>query len=237
MIRVLLSAPAASLSARLMIRPAVRLAGSEPAGRDGLALASWAWVARERIVEVTEPGASAARFSLRTVWTQNLQTPLRRFLRTETGSAVVLLAATLAALAWANIDPSGYAATWRTELVIRSGTIGLADSWQGWVNSGLMAFFFLVAGLEARREFDMGELRERRRLALPLVVALGGMVVPIAIYLAINAGRSSASGWGAAMSTDTAFALGALALAGRACRTGCAPTCSRSRSSMTWRGS
>ncbi len=163
---------------------------------------------------MTEPGASAARFSLGTVWTQNLQTPLRRFLRTETGSAVVLLAATLAALAWANIDPSGYATTWRTELVIRSGMIGLADSWQGWVNSGLMAFFFLVAGLEARREFDMGELRERRRLALPLAVALGGMVVPIAIYLAINAGRSSASGWGAAMSTDTAFALGALALAG-----------------------
>jgi len=163
---------------------------------------------------VTEPGASAARFSLGTVWTQNLQTPLRRFLRTETGSAVVLLAATLAALAWANIDPSGYTTIWRTELVIRSGTIGLADSWQGWVNSGLMAFFFLVAGLEARREFDMGELRERRRLALPLAVALGGMVVPIAIYLAINAGRSSASGWGAAMSTDTAFALGALALAG-----------------------
>ncbi len=164
---------------------------------------------------MTEPGASAARFSPRTVWTQNLQTPLRRFLRTETGSAAVLLAATLAALAWASIDPSGYVAAWHTELVIRSGTIGLADSWQGWVNSGLMAFFFLVAGLEARREFDMGELRERRRLALPLVVALGGMVVPVAIYLAINAGRSSASGWGAAVSTDTAFALGALALAGR----------------------
>ena len=163
---------------------------------------------------MTEPGTSASPFSLRTVWTQNLQTPLRQFLRTETGSAAVLLAATVAALAWANIDPSGYAATWHTELVIRSGTRGLADSWQGWVNSGLMAFFFLVAGLEARREFDMGELRERRRLALPLVVALGGMVVPIAIYLAINFGRSSAPGWGAAMSTDTAFALGALALAG-----------------------
>ena len=163
---------------------------------------------------MTEPGTSASPFSLRTVWTQNLQTPLRQFLRTETGSAAVLLAATVAALAWANIDPSGYAATWHTELVIRSGTRGLADSWQGWVNSGLMAFFFLVAGLEARREFDMGELRQRRRLALPLVVALGGMVVPIAIYLAINFGRSSAPGWGAAMSTDTAFALGALALAG-----------------------
>ena len=164
---------------------------------------------------MTEPGDSASPFSLRTVWTQNLTTPLRQFLRTETGSAAVLLAATLAALAWANIDPSGYAATWHTELVIQSGTKGLADSWQGWVNSGLMAFFFLVAGLEARREFDMGELRERRRLTLPLVVALGGMVVPVAIYLAVNFGRSSAPGWGVAMSTDTAFALGVLALAGR----------------------
>ena len=168
---------------------------------------------------------------------QNLQTPLRRFLRTETGGAAVLLAATLAALAWANVDPAGYAATWHAVLVIRSGRWELADSWQGWVNSGLMSFFFLVAGLEARREFDMGELRERRRLALPVVVALGGMVVPVAIYLAVNAGRPSASGWGAAMATDTAFALGVLALAGQVSRTGCAPTCSRSRSPTTWRAS
>jgi Na+/H+ antiporter NhaA len=163
---------------------------------------------------MTESGASVSQFSLRTVWARRLETPLRRFLRTETGSAAVLLAATLAALAWANIDPGGYATTWHTVLVIRSGTAALADSWQGWVNSGLMAFFFLVAGLEARREFDLGELRERRRVALPLVVALGGMIVPIAIYLAINAGRSSAAGWGTAMSTDTAFALGVLALVG-----------------------
>jgi Na+/H+ antiporter NhaA len=183
---------------------------------------------------VTEPGASASQFSPRTVWARRLETPLRRFLRTETGSAAVLLAATLAALAWANIDPAGYAATWHTVLLIRSGTVGLADSWQGWVNSGLMAFFFLVAGLEARREFDLGELRERRRVALPLVVALGGMIVPIAIYLAINAGRSSAAGWGTAMSTDTAFALGVLALVAP---TGCALICSRSRSPMTSRGS
>src|SRR6266568_7829768 len=163
---------------------------------------------------VTGSAAPALPFSLRTVWARSRETPLRRFLRTETGSAAVLLAATLAALAWANIDSSGYAATWHTVLVIRSGTRALADTWQGWVNSGLMAFFFLVAGLEARREFDMGELRERRRLALPVVVALGGMVVPVAIYLAINFGRSSAAGWGTAMSTDTAFALGVLALLG-----------------------
>jgi Na+/H+ antiporter NhaA len=75
-----------------------------------------------------------------------------------------------------------------------------------------MTFFFFVVGLEARREFDVGELRDRRRLALPVLAGIGGMIVPIAIYLAINAGDSSVDGWGAAMSTDTAFALGVLAL-------------------------
>src|SRR5262245_33632123 len=78
-----------------------------------------------------------------------------------------------------------------------------------------MTFFFFVVGLEARREFDMGELRDRRRLTLPLVAGVCGILVPIAIYLTANAGRSSAHGWGAAMSTDTAFALGMLALVGR----------------------
>src|SRR3954452_1335779 len=77
-----------------------------------------------------------------------------------------------------------------------------------------MTFFFLVVGLEVRREFDIGELRERRRLALPVAAGLGGMLLPIAIFLAINASDSSAQGWGVAMSTDTAFALGMLALVG-----------------------
>jgi Na+/H+ antiporter NhaA len=154
------------------------------------------------------------RFSAGTAWARSRQTPLRRYLRTETGSAAVLLAATLAALAWANIDQTGYAATWATQLSIKVGLAGLVASLHEWVNAGLMAFFFLVAGLEARREFDMGELRDRRRLALPVLVGLGGMVVPIGIYLALNAGRASASGWGTAMSTDTAFALGMLALVG-----------------------
>jgi Na+/H+ antiporter NhaA len=164
---------------------------------------------------VTESDSSTSLFSLRTAWARSLETPLRRFVRTEAGSSAVLLAAALAALAWANIDSSGYTAAWQTDLSIRVGATGLADTLHGWVNSGLMAFFFLVIGLEARREFDMGELRERRRLALPLLVGLGGMIVPIAIYLAVNTGRSSASGWGTAMSTDTAFALGLLALVGR----------------------
>jgi Na+/H+ antiporter NhaA len=163
---------------------------------------------------MSDSGHLAPRFSLRTAWERSSQTPLRRFLRTETGSAAVLLAATLAALGWANADPSGYAATWGTALSIKLGSAGVSADLHEWVNSGLMAFFFMVAGLEARREFDMGELRERRRLALPLVVGLGGMAVPIGIYLAFNVGRASAGGWGAAMSTDTAFALGMLALAG-----------------------
>jgi Na+/H+ antiporter NhaA len=81
-----------------------------------------------------------------------------------------------------------------------------------WVNEGLMTFFFLVVGLEAKRELDMGELRDRRRIALPVVAAAGGMALPVAIYLAFNAGGAGAHGWGAAMSTDTAFALGVLAL-------------------------
>jgi Na+/H+ antiporter NhaA len=152
-------------------------------------------------------------FAGATAWARNL-TPLRQFLRTETGSAAVLLAATIAALAWVNIDAWSYNTLWSTRLSITLGNSGISQDLHGWVNSGLMTFFFLVVAVEARREFDMGELRQRSRLALPLLAGVGGMIVPIAIYLALNAGRPSAHGWGTAMSTDTAFALGALALVG-----------------------
>jgi Na+/H+ antiporter NhaA len=104
---------------------------------------------------------------------------------------------------------------WHTRLSIRIGSGGVSQDVRQWVNTGLMTFFFFVVGLEARREFDMGELRQRRRVTLPVLAGLGGMLVPVAIYLAINAGKPSAHGWGVAMSTDTAFALGMLALAGR----------------------
>jgi Na+/H+ antiporter NhaA len=163
---------------------------------------------------MTESEPEARSFSLSTAWDWSQQTPLRQFLRTETGSAALLLAATIGALIWANVDQSSYESCWGTELSVHLGTHGLAADLQEWINSGLMAFFFLVAGLEARREFDMGELRERQRLALPVLIGLGGMIVPIGIYLAFNAGRPTAAGWGTAMSTDTAFALGILALVG-----------------------
>jgi Na+/H+ antiporter NhaA len=121
----------------------------------------------------------------------------------------------LVALAWANIDQGSYESVWTTRLSVRLGGAGVALDLRGWVNEGLMALFFFVVGLEARREFDLGELRERRRILLPAVAALGGMAVPVAIYLAFNAGHPSADGWGAAMSTDTAFALGVLAVTAR----------------------
>jgi Na+/H+ antiporter NhaA len=154
-------------------------------------------------------------WSGRTAWARRMETPLRTFLRTETGSALVLAGATVIALIWANASISGYDKVWATRLSVQVGGSGVTLDLRGFVNSGLMAFFFLVAGLEARREFDMGELRVRSRLALPFVAGLGGMVLPISIYLIANAGRPSEHGWGMAMSTDTAFALGALALVGR----------------------
>ncbi len=153
-------------------------------------------------------------FSGRTAWARSLETPLREFLRTETGGAAVLLAAAVAALAWVNVDASSYQSLWKTRLSIDLGGAGVALDLRHWANSGLMTFFFFVVGLAARREFDLGELRERRRFALPLLAGIGGMAVAIAIYLAFNAGRPSAHGWGIAMSTDTAFALGLLALVG-----------------------
>jgi Na+/H+ antiporter NhaA len=167
-----------------------------------------------KLAAMADTDVSSAPFSGRTAWTRNLQTPLRSFLQTETGSAMVLLTAVVAALIWANVDQTSYERVWSTTLSIRIGSYSISQDLQAWINSGLMAFFFFVIGLEARREFDLGELRERRRVALPLLAGLGGMVMPVVIYLAINAGHDSTHGWGTAMSTDTAFALGLLALVG-----------------------
>jgi Na+/H+ antiporter NhaA len=166
------------------------------------------------VTDAAQAGGPTARFTGRTAWARSIQTPLRAFLRTETGGAAVLLVAAAAALVWVNADAHSYDSVWSTRLSIDIGGSGVSLTLRGWVNSGLMTFFFFVVGLEARREFDLGELRERRRFVLPLLAGVGGMMIAIAIYLAFNAGRSSAHGWGTAMSTDTAFALGLLALVG-----------------------
>ena len=157
--------------------------------------------------------AQATPYVRRTAWARSLAAPVRDFLSTETGSAVVVLTAAVVALVWANSPLShSYESLWTTRLSIRLGGGEISADLRHWVNEGLMTFFFLVVGLEAKRELDTGELRERRRLAIPALAAIGGMIVPIAIYLAFNAGGAGAGGWGAAMSTDTAFALGVIAL-------------------------
>ena len=157
--------------------------------------------------------ARSGAFAGRTAWARNLAAPVRDFLSAETGGAVVLLAAVAVALLWANSPWSdSYESLWTTRLSITLGNGGVSLDLRHWINEGLMTLFFLVVGLEAKRELDTGELRERQRLAIPVAAALGGMALPVAIYLAINAGGSGAHGWGAAMSTDTALALGVVSL-------------------------
>src|SRR5919198_614688 len=143
-------------------------------------------------------GQEAARFTARTAWARSLQTPLREFLRTETGGAAVLLAAAAVALVWVNLDARSYNSLWSTRLSIDLGGSGVALDLREWVNSGLMTFFFFVVGLEARREFDLGELRERRRFALPILAGMGGVAASVAIYLGFHASRPSAHWLGAA---------------------------------------
>src|SRR5688572_6910119 len=161
--------------------------------------------------ELEQPLRPTGWFSERSAWVGRL-TPLRRFVRTETGGAAVLVAAVLAALAWANAG-SSYQEVWETPVALTFGDDGIRLSLREWVNSGLMTFFFLVTGLEARRELDLGELRERLRLVLPLLAAVGGMAASVAIYLAFNLGGPSAAGWGIALSSDAALGLGLLAVA------------------------
>lgn len=144
-----------------------------------------------------------------------LSAPLRRYLTTEAGSASLLLAATLLALAWANSPWSdSYEALFSTEISLAVGDWTLSMDLEYWINNGLMALFFFVIGLEVRREFSVGELTERRRAAVPVVAALGGLLVPALIYLAVVPAGEAARGWGVVIGTDTAFMLGALAVVG-----------------------
>ena len=157
--------------------------------------------------------AARTVFGGRTAWARSMAAPVRDFLATETGGAAVALVATVVALIWANSPWShSYESVWTTTLSVQIGHAGISTDLRHWVNEGLMTLFFLVVGLEAKRQLDLGELRERRRLAIPVMAALLGIAVPICIYLAVNAGGRGSGGWGAAMSTDTAFALAGLAL-------------------------
>ncbi|XVQ14893.1 Na+/H+ antiporter NhaA [Spirillospora sp. CA-255316] len=154
----------------------------------------------------------------RSVAMRGLPEGARAFLKTETGSTSVLLAATVSGLLWANL-PFGdtYETFWHTTLAVRFGDHGFSLDLREWVNDGLMALFFFVIGLEISRELKVGRLRDRRLVAVPIVAALGGMLVPALIYTAVNAGGPGAGGWGVPMASDTAFVLGLMAVMGPRC--------------------
>ena len=161
--------------------------------------------------EVRPPWSSSDRLLPR-----RLVRPLQEFLSTATASATLLLVAATAALLWANSPwGDGYRRLWATDLGAVLGSWSISMDLRHWLNDGLMALFFLVVGLEIKRELLTGELRDRREAALPAIAALGGMVVPAALYLATTAGGEGSHGWGIPMATDIAFALGVLTLAAR----------------------
>ena len=141
--------------------------------------------------------------------------PFVRFLQVEAAGGILLVAATVAALVWANSPwQASYESFWSTNIRIEIGPYLFEEDLAHVVNDLLMAVFFFVVGMEIKRELVVGELRDRRSVALPAMAALGGMIVPAAIYVAFNAGGEGARGWGIPMATDIAFALGVVALLG-----------------------
>ncbi len=144
-----------------------------------------------------------------------LVSPLVRFMHVEAAGGIVLLALTVTALALANSPLSeDFLALWKTKIGFSWGEFEMRYSLKHWINDGLMGIFFFVVGLEVKRELVLGELRDPRRAALPLAAALGGMIVPAAVYLAFMTGTPEARGWGIPMATDIAFAVGCLAILG-----------------------
>ena len=143
--------------------------------------------------------------------------PMLRFLRIEAASGALMLAAAVVALVWANSPWRGsYQDLLHSHVRFElGGVLVLDEPLEAWINDALMVVFFFVVGLEIKRELIVGELRRPAAAALPAVAALGGMVLPAAIYAAFNAGGEGSAGWGIPMATDIAFAVGVLSLLGR----------------------
>ncbi|HEX2241257.1 MAG TPA: Na+/H+ antiporter NhaA [Actinomycetota bacterium] len=139
---------------------------------------------------------------------------IRDFLTTEAAGGAALLAAAIAALLWANLSAHSYESFWSAKSHWDIGAIELPHELRGWVTEGLMAVFFFVVGVEIKREIVSGELQGRHKASLPVAAAIGGMLVPALIYLAINPSGTAARGWGIPMATDIAFAIGLVTLLG-----------------------
>ena len=165
---------------------------------------------------------SAERIAVQKEMTRERQVPIRQviepfqeFVHAESTGGILLLAASAVALIWANSPwADTYHEIWRTPISLAVGNHALTETVLEWINDGLMAMFFFVIGLEIKREILVGELASIPQAALPLAAALGGTIVPAALYSAFNAGGPGAPGWGIPMATDIAFALGVLGLLG-----------------------
>jgi NhaA family Na+:H+ antiporter len=137
------------------------------------------------------------------------------YLRDEQAGGFALLVAAAVALVWVNVwGVSGYESLWTTELRLGVGDASISEDLRHWVNDGLMAVFFFLISLEVKREILRGELRHPKAAALPILAALGGVVVPVLVYLAAAGGGEPAQGWGIPMATDAAFAIAVLAVLG-----------------------
>jgi NhaA family Na+:H+ antiporter len=142
--------------------------------------------------------------------------PFQRFIHAESAGGVLLLAATAAAMVWANSPwADSYTHVWGTTISLAVGSHALEKTLLEWINDGLMAMFFFVIGLEIKREILVGELSSIRQAVLPLLAAAGGAMLPAGLYYAVNASGPGSSGWGIPMATDIAFTLGILSLLGR----------------------
>ena len=147
---------------------------------------------------------------------RRLLLPAQSFIHAQAVSAVVLLMAAVAAVVWANFPGShSYETLWTHRLIIDVGVFRIDETARAWTSDGLMTLFFFVVALEIKRELVQGELASRQKAALPIIAAAGGMALPALIYLAFNAGGEGERGSGIPMATDTAFAVGVLALAGK----------------------
>lgn len=186
------------------------MAASEPSGSPGPAPHRTLW--RMSDPQRTPPTSEAGRQFV----AERIRRPVQAFMAVEASGGIVLLAGALIALIWANSPwDQEYFDLWNTKLAIDLNIITIKESLGHAVNDGLMAIFFFVVGMEIKRELVHGELATPRQAALPVAAAIGGMVVPAAIYAAWNFGRDGAKGWGIPMATDIAFAIGVLSVLGR----------------------
>jgi Na+:H+ antiporter, NhaA family len=162
-----------------------------------------------------DPKANAELASLPQEFVDRLTKPFLQFLRIEAAAGAILLSFALAAVILSNSPwANAFANIWETRVGLEIGSLEFARSLRKWINDGLMTLFFFVVALELKRELVLGELSNPRIAALPIAAALGGMLVPAAVYLALQSGRPGEGGWGTVMATDTAFVIGCLALLG-----------------------